>query len=129
MAELPELKIVEHGWAWRISPKEGDKHCLWLDKAQANEIVRRCKAYEGLVTALEKLKQASIKFQCDHCDKWLVVTVQEIIGSDRQLEKALAEVKAKTQTEKEDERIEAAQKARTGNRKDLQEYLKLRRER
>lgn len=37
---------------------------------------------------------------------------------------------AKTLEQKEDERIEAAKKAaRTGNRKDLQKYLKLRRER
>ncbi|KKL06275.1 hypothetical protein LCGC14_2597660 [marine sediment metagenome] len=55
MIELPKLKVVEHGWSHRISPDEGDKHCLWLTKAQANEIIRRCKAYEGLEKAMRKL--------------------------------------------------------------------------
>ncbi|KKL53578.1 hypothetical protein LCGC14_2274060 [marine sediment metagenome] len=84
MKELPELKSHYAGMSkgYVIRRKKGD---FPFTTSEAGEIVRRCKAYEELV----KLKQASIKFQCDHCNEWLTVTVQEIIGSDRVLEQAL----------------------------------------
>ena len=98
MTKLPELKIVQHGWAWRISPDVEDRHCLWLEKDQAEEIFRRCKAYEGLCKALGKIKEN---------EREMKLNMMEIAGSEelkkrwqnmktnneRVVEQALAEVK------------------------------------
>jgi len=50
MTELPKLKPTQHGWAWRIEPIQETK---WLDKAQAEEVIRRCEQYEKMKRQLE----------------------------------------------------------------------------
>lgn len=62
MIELPELDKIEAKGAyfqpaWYVSAKGTSP--FWLTEAQANEIIRRCKAYEGLVRALEEIADES----------------------------------------------------------------------
>ena len=121
MIKLPELKAMYGLKGTYITSVSSV-----LTITEAEESIRRCKAYEGLVEALNNLSKWAAAIHWNrkkNTQDWIDGLKERIEIA----EKALME--AKTQTEKEDERIEAAQKARTGNRKDLQAYLRLRKER
>ncbi len=62
MSELPGITTyrkhrIDHDpakeWLYSLRPLNGKFN--WFTKAQANEIIRRCKAYEGLAEALRKI--------------------------------------------------------------------------
>ena len=93
-----------------------------------------------LIQAVMNLKVLSMKHITEYPATYHAVdVVSQIIGWEEAARLGKAELRCKplrrpkmpkTQSQKENERIKAAKKAaRTGSKKDLQVYLKLRRER